>query len=120
MGGKVNIPIDVRIISATNKGLEQEIKKGHFREDLFYRLNVIRITLPPLRDRGNDIVTLADFFVNKFNKNAAVPLKGISKPALKLIMNYPWPGNVRELESVIERGVLMSESDYIQPEDLPL
>jgi len=120
VGGKVNIPIDVRIISATNKGLEQEIKKGHFREDLFYRLNVIRITLPPLRDRGNDIVTLADFFVNKFNKNAAVPLKGISKPALKLIMNYPWPGNVRELESVIERGVLMSESDYIQPEDLPL
>ena len=120
VGGKVNIPIDVRIISATNKGLEQEIKKGHFREDLFYRLNVIRITLPPLRDRGNDIVTLADFFVNKFNKNAAAPLKGISKPALKLIMNYPWPGNVRELESVIERGVLMSESDYIQPEDLPL
>jgi DNA-binding NtrC family response regulator len=120
VGGKANIPIDVRIISATNKGLEQEIKKGHFREDLFYRLNVIRITLPPLRDRGNDIVTLADFFVNRFNKNAAVPLKGISKPALKLIMNYPWPGNVRELESVIERGVLMSESDYIQPEDLPL
>ena len=120
VGGKVNIPIDVRIISATNKGLEQEIKKGNFREDLFYRLNVIRITLPPLRDRGNDIVTLADFFVNKFNKHAVTPLKGISKPALKLIMNYPWPGNVRELESVIERGVLMTESDYIQPEDLPL
>jgi two-component system, NtrC family, response regulator PilR len=120
VGGKVNVPIDVRIISATNKGLEQEIKKGNFREDLFYRLNVIRITLPPLRDRGNDIVTLADFFVNKFNKHAVIPLKGIAKPALKLIMNYPWPGNVRELESVIERGVLMAESDYIQPEDLPL
>ena len=120
VGGKVNVPIDVRIISATNKGLEQEIKKGNFREDLFYRLNVIRITLPPLRDRGNDIVTLADFFVNKFNKYAVVPLKGISKPALKLVMNYPWPGNVRELESVIERGVLMAESDYILPEDLPL
>ena len=120
VGGKVNLPIDVRIISATNKGLEQEIKKGNFREDLFYRLNVIRITLPPLRDRGNDIVTLADFFVNKFNKSAVVPLKGISKPALKLIMNYPWPGNVRELESVIERGVLMAESDFILPEDLPL
>ena len=118
VGGKVNIPIDVRIISATNKGLEQEIKKGNFREDLFYRLNVIRITLPPLRERGNDIVTLADFFVGKFGRNT--PIKGISKPALKLIMNYPWPGNVRELESVIERGVLMAESDYIQPEDLPL
>ena len=120
VGGKANVPIDVRIISATNKGLEQEIKKGNFREDLFYRLNVIRITLPPLRDRGNDIVTLADFFVNKFAGNGSSPLKGISKPALKLIMNYPWPGNVRELESVIERGVLMTESDYIQPEDLPL
>jgi len=120
VGGKVNIPIDVRIISATNKGLEQEIKKGNFREDLFYRLNVIRITLPPLRDRGNDIVTLADFFVNKFARNSASSIKGISKPALKLIVNYPWPGNVRELESVIERGVLMAESDYIQPEDLPL
>lgn len=120
VGGKVNIPIDVRIISATNKGLEQEIKKGNFREDLFYRLNVIRITLPPLRDRGNDIVTLADFFVNRFARSTASPVKGISRPALKQIMNYTWPGNVRELESVIERGVLMAESDYIQPEDLPL
>ena len=120
VGGKVNIPIDVRIISATNKGLEQEIRKGTFREDLFYRLNVIRITLPPLRDRGNDIVTLADFFVTKCARNMATSVRGISKPALKLIMNYPWPGNVRELEAAIERGVLMAESDFIQPEDLPL
>ena len=120
VGGKVNIPIDVRIISATNKGLEQEIRKGTFREDLFYRLNVIRITLPPLRDRGSDIVTLADFFVQKFARNAVTPIRGISRPALKMIMNYPWPGNVRELEAAIERGVLMAESDFIQPEDLPL
>ena len=114
------MPVDVRIIAATNRDLEVEIKRGNFREDLFYRLNVIRITLPPLRDRGNDIVTLAEFFVSKFTRTPDARVRGISKPALKLIMNYPWPGTVRELESVIERGVLMAESEYIQPEDLPL
>jgi DNA-binding NtrC family response regulator len=119
VGGKINIPVDVRIVSATNKDLETEIKKGSFREDLFYRLNVIRINLPPLRERGSDIVTLADFFVRKYSSQAPSPVKGISKPALKLLMNYSWPGNVRQLESVIERGVLMTESDYIQAEDLP-
>ncbi len=119
VGGKVNIPIDVRIISATNKDLEQEIKKGSFREDLFYRLDVIRINLPPLRERGSDIATLAEFFVDKYGAQTPVPVKGISKPALKLLMNYSWPGNVRQLESVIERGVLMTESDHILPEDLP-
>jgi DNA-binding NtrC family response regulator len=119
VGGKVNIPVDVRIISATNKDLEQEIRKGTFREDLFYRLDVIRITLPPLRERGNDIITLAEFFVRKYGMQAGVPIKGISKGALKLLMNYPWPGNVRQLESVIERGVLMTENEQIEPEDLP-
>jgi DNA-binding NtrC family response regulator len=119
VGGKVNIPVDVRIISATNKDLEQETRRGNFREDLFYRLNVIRITLPPLRERGNDIVTLADFFLKKYSASSGIPLKGISKPALKILLDYSWPGNVRQLESVIERGVLMAESEYIQPEDLP-
>jgi DNA-binding NtrC family response regulator len=119
VGGKLNIPVDVRIISATNKDLEQETKKGAFREDLFYRLNVIRITLPPLRERGNDIVTLANFFLKKYCASCGIPLKGIGKPALKILLEYSWPGNVRQLESVIERGVLMAESDYIQPEDLP-
>ncbi|MFZ3208598.1 MAG: sigma-54 dependent transcriptional regulator [Geobacteraceae bacterium] len=118
VGGKVNIPVDIRIISATNKDLEAEIRKGHFREDLFYRLNVIRITLPPLRERGNDIATLADFFVRKYARTSGLSLKGISRPALKLLLNYSWPGNVRQLESMIERGALMAESDYIQPEDL--
>ncbi|GFO67288.1 sigma-54-dependent Fis family transcriptional regulator [Geomonas limicola] len=119
VGGKVNIPVDVRIISATNKDLEQETRKGAFREDLFYRLNVIRITLPPLRERGNDILTLANFFLKKYSESSGITLKGISKPALKILLEYSWPGNVRQLESVIERGVLMAESDYIQPEDLP-
>ncbi len=119
VGGKVNIPIDVRIISATNRDLEAEIRKGSFREDLFYRLNVIRINLPPLRERGSDIAALADFFVRKYSAATGIPLKGISKPALKILMNYNWPGNVRQLESVIERGVLMAESDHIETEDLP-
>jgi len=119
VGGKLNIPVDVRIISATNKDLEQETRKGAFREDLFYRLNVIRITLPPLRERGNDIVTLANFFLKKYSASCGIPLKGIGKPALKILLEYGWPGNVRQLESVIERGVLMAESDYIQAEDLP-
>lgn len=119
VGGKVNIPLDVRIVSATNKELEQEIKKGAFREDLFYRLNVIRINLPPLRERGSDIKTLAEFFLDKYSKAAGITVDGISKSALKLLMNYSWPGNVRQLESVIERSVLMAESNYIEPDDLP-
>lgn len=119
VGGKVNVPLDVRIVSATNKELEQEIRRGGFREDLFYRLNVIRINLPPLRERGNDVKTLADFFVKKYSLATGIKVDGISRPALKLLMNYAWPGNVRQLESVIERSVLMAESNYIEPGDLP-
>jgi len=119
VGGKVNIPLDVRILAATNRDLEQEIKKGTFREDLFYRLNVIRINLPPLRERGSDLKTLADYFINKYSQQSGIEIEGISKPALRLIMNYAWPGNVRQLESVIERSVLMAENNLIQPEDLP-
>ncbi|HEY3308069.1 MAG TPA: sigma-54 dependent transcriptional regulator [Desulfuromonadaceae bacterium] len=119
VGGKVNIPLDVRILSATNKELEQEIKRGNFREDLFYRLNVIRINLPPLRERGSDVKTLAEFFVKKYSQSTGIAMDGISRPALKLLMNYIWPGNVRQLESVIERSVLMAETNFIEPEDLP-
>ncbi len=119
VGGKVNVPLDVRIVSATNKELEQEIKRGGFREDLFYRLNVIRINLPPLRERGNDVKTLAEFFVRKYSQASGIAMDGISKPALKLLMNYTWPGNVRQLESVIERAVLMAETNFIEPGDLP-
>jgi len=119
VGGKVNIGLDVRLVSATNKELEQEIKRGTFREDLFYRLNVIRVNLPPLRERGSDIKALAEFFLEKYSKAAGITMDGISKQTLKLLMNYRWPGNVRQLESVIERSVLMAESNYIEPDDLP-
>jgi DNA-binding NtrC family response regulator len=118
VGGKVNVPLDVRILSATNKELEQEIKRGNFREDLFYRLNVIRINLPPLRERGSDVKNLAEFFIKKYSQSSGIAVEGISRSALKLLMNYAWPGNVRQLESVIERSVLMAESNYIEPEDL--
>jgi DNA-binding NtrC family response regulator len=119
VGGKVNLPVDVRIISATNKDLESEIRSGKFREDLYYRLNVMRINLPPLRERGNDLPVLADFFLKKYRESTGLQVMSISKPALKLLMNYSWPGNVRQLESIIERGVMMAEGDSIQPEDLP-
>lgn len=119
VGGKVNIGLDVRLVSATNKELEQEIKRGTFRGDLFYRLNVIRVNLPPLRERGSDIKALAEFFLEKYSKAAGITMDGISKQTLKLLMNYRWPGNVRQLESVIERSVLMAESNYIEPDDLP-
>ncbi|HWI41065.1 MAG TPA: helix-turn-helix domain-containing protein, partial [Verrucomicrobiae bacterium] len=89
-----------------------------FREDLFYRLNVIRINLPPLRERSTDIPQLADFFVRKYSSSTGITCRGISRPALKILMDYGWPGNVRQLESVIERGVLMAETEEIRPEDL--
>ncbi len=119
VGGKVNIPLDVRIISATNKELEHEIRKGEFREDLYYRLNVIRINLPPLRERGSDVKSLADFFVRKYSASSGIAVEGISRRALKVLLNYSWPGNVRQLESVIERAVLMAETNFIEPGDLP-
>lgn len=119
VGGKVNIPLDVRILAATNRELEQEIKRGMFREDLFYRLNVIRINLPPLRERGSDLKKLAEYFLKKYSQQCGIAIEGISKPALRQLMSYTWPGNVRQLESVIERAVLMAESSMIQPEDLP-
>jgi DNA-binding NtrC family response regulator len=119
VGGKINISLDVRILGATNRELELEIKRGTFREDLFYRLNVIRINLPPLRERGSDLKTLAEYFIKKYSQISGIEIEGLSKPALRLIMNYGWPGNVRQLESVIERSVLMAENNLIQPEDLP-
>ncbi len=119
VGGKVNLPLDVRIISATNRDLSQEIKNGRFREDLFYRLNVIRIELPPLRDRGSDIAALAEHFIKQYSATSGIAMEGISKAALKKLMNYSWPGNVRQLESVIERAVLMAEGNIIEPSDLP-
>ncbi len=118
VGGVENIKVDVRILAATNKTLETEIKKGRFREDLYYRLNVISFVLPPLRERITDIPELVDHFIKKHNTNSEKNIKGITNKALQVLMNYNWPGNVRQLESVIERAMLMCEGDEIAIEDL--
>jgi DNA-binding NtrC family response regulator len=111
--------VDVRIIAATNKDLEAEIKAGRFREDLFYRLDIIEIKLPPLRERKEDIPVLAGHFVEKYAREHGKRIKGLDEEATRLLLEYPWPGNVRELSNAIERAVLLSGSELITPAELP-
>ena len=106
VGSDKSIKIDVRIIVATNRNLEEEVKKGHFREDLFYRLNVINIKVPPLRDRGDDVPLLAQRFLNKYTKENDKLIKGFTPMAMDALSKYSWPGNVRELENAIERAII--------------
>jgi len=111
--------VDVRIISATNVDIDKRIKEGKFREDLYWRLNVIEIKIPPLRERKDDIEMLAKHFIDKFSSEHKKNIKGIDKQALSMLLEYSWPGNVRELGNVIERAVVLTDSDYITPENLP-
>ncbi len=120
VGGREPIQIDVRIIAATNRNLEEEIEKERFRPDLFYRLSVIPINLPPLREREQDIFTLANHFLNKFNLEHERKIKGFSREATKLIQDYSWPGNIRELENKVKRAVIMTKNAVIIPEDFNL
>ena len=113
LGGIETIKVDVRIIAATNVDLSQLVDDGRFREDLYYRLNVINIQLPPLRERREDIPLLADFFIRKYCEENGKPQYRISAEALKVLMDYHWPGNVRELENVIERAVVLSQAEVI-------
>jgi two-component system response regulator AtoC len=119
VGGTETIKIDVRIIAATNKNLEEIVAEKKFREDLFYRLNVVSLHLPPLRDRGEDIPLLAEHFLRKYAAENKKPVSRISQEALDHLLLYQWPGNVRELENIIERAVTLSHSSLILPEDLP-
>ncbi len=119
VGGSKSIKVDVRLICATNKDLRQMIKNGSFREDLFYRINVVPIVIPPLRERKEDIPLLVDYFIKKFNKENNKNVKGISPEALELMMNYDWPGNVRELENLIERIIALTSREIIQADELP-
>jgi len=119
VGGKKTFSVDVRIIAATNRNLEGAVVEGQFREDLFYRLNVVPIYLPPLRERKEDIPSLVGHFLARFNAENGKRVK-ISAPAMDLIMGYPWPGNVRELENCVERMVVMAVRDVISPEEVPL
>jgi two-component system nitrogen regulation response regulator GlnG len=120
VGGNLTIKTDVRIIAATNKTLEQEVAKRQFREDLFYRLNVVRMHLPPLRQRREDIRLLAEYFVKKIATQKHLPHLKLSEEALRVLEDYPWPGNVRELENTIQRACVLATSDVLLPKDLPL
>src|SRR5262245_12366630 len=119
VGGKETIRVDVRVISATNRSLRNLIKEGLFREDLFYRINVITIDLPALRDRKEDISALVDHFLDRIAADTGLPRKQFSPGALELLAGYEWPGNVRELENVVQRAVALSESGRIEAAELP-
>ena len=119
LGGVDTQKADVRIIAATNADLEEEVEKGTFREDLYYRLNVITVALPPLRQRPEDIPLLARHFLNKYSKENGKVIEDISPNAMELLLDYHWPGNVRELENVIERAVVLSTGDTVNVDLLP-
>ena len=120
VGGTKPVKTEFRLIAATNIDLEKAVKDGRFREDLFYRLNVIPIKLPPLRDRLEDIPQLVDFFLRRYNARFRKRIQGITDPTMSVLKKYWWPGNIRELENLIERLVAVSDKDYISEEDLPL
>ncbi|MFT5698412.1 MAG: two-component system response regulator HydG [Desulforhopalus sp.] len=120
VGGEETVSVDVRIIAATNRDLEQEVDKGRFREDLYYRLNVVLLTVPPLRDRSSDIPLLVTYFAKKFAKKNRRQLENITDDCMKYLSQYSWPGNVRELENAIERGVILMRGTELTEKSLPL
>lgn len=119
LGGEGNIKVDVRVVAATNKNLKSLVEQGKFREDLFYRLNVITIDVPPLRERKEDIPLLVAHFIEKYNIENKKSIERVSEEAMELLLSYHWPGNVRELENCIERAVVICKSNIIKPVDLP-
>ncbi len=120
LGRETSLHVDVRIICATNKDLRKKIEEGIFREDLFYRLNVVEIHIPPLRERKEDITPLVNHFIKKYSKVSGKSIEGISNEAMRYLFSYNWPGNVRELESLIERAIVMSRDTIIDVDDLPI
>ena len=120
VGSHESVRVDVRIIAATNKNLEEEVRKGTFREDLYYRLNVVTIQLPPLRERSTDIPQLAAYFVKRVCEEAGRPPMPVTTEAMRLLLHYHWPGNVRQLEAVLQRAVLLSDGQKIDYTDLPI
>jgi DNA-binding NtrC family response regulator len=120
VGGAQDIRVDVRVIAATNRNLEEEVKAGRFREDLFYRLNVLPISLPPLRQHLDDVPALLAFYIDGFNREFRKNVKGVSPSALKLLQGYGWPGNIRELRNAVERAMLLAGKEWLEPTDFPL
>jgi two-component system response regulator AtoC len=119
LGSMKDILVDLRVVAATNRDLREAIHEGTFREDLYYRLSVVVIDIPPLRERGEDIDKFAAAFIADFNKTRATNVRGISDDALRLLRQYEWPGNVRELRNVIERAMILCSDDLINVGDLP-
>jgi DNA-binding NtrC family response regulator len=119
VGGTTPISVDVRVVTATNRPLREQVEQGSFRSDLFYRLNVLRIHLPPLRERREDIPILVRHFIKEYSKQHDRAFHGISAEAMQILVEYPWPGNVRELRNLIESMVVLSPGHEIHPEDLP-
>jgi two-component system response regulator PilR (NtrC family) len=119
LGGTEVVKVDVRIVAATNIDLRRAVAEGRFREDLYYRLNVITIELPPLRERKEDIPSLVQHFVTRYARENSRAVRGLGREAMQRVMDYPWPGNVRELENAIERGIVLSSGDLIDEPDLP-
>ena len=119
LGGTETIKVNVRLIAATNKDMERAISQGEFREDLYYRLNVFTIFMPPLRERKSDVLLLADHFLEKYAREHSKSIRRISTPAIDMLTSYHWPGNVRELENIIERAVLVCETNVIHGHHLP-
>ncbi len=119
VGSVQPVKVDIRVIAATNQDLEERIKQGSFREDLFYRLNVVSVEIPPLRERREDIMPLADFFLKKYARKNRRLIKGFKSETAEVLKRYDWPGNVRELENAVERSVILARGEVITPEDLP-
>ena len=120
LGGLKDIQLDLRVVAATNKNLREAVKEGAFRQDLYFRLNVIQIVIPPLRERPEDILPLARFFIEHYNRKFRRGIEGISPAAAQLMLAHQWPGNVRELRNAVERGMILEESAYITPSSLPI
>ena len=120
VGGNDSISVDVRVISATNRDINQEVKDGNFREDLFYRLNIVTIQMPSLRERKEDIPLLAEYFLDEFRRERGLPKLKLSDQAIQRMLKYDWPGNIRELSNAIERAVVMGDGQTISPDDLPI
>jgi transcriptional regulator with PAS, ATPase and Fis domain len=120
LGGLKDIQLDLRVVAATNKNLREAVKEGAFRQDLYFRLNVIQILIPPLRDRADDIVPLTRFFIEHYNRKFKRNIEGVTEAAAKLLLYHDWPGNVRELRNAIERAMILEESSSIDPASLPI
>jgi transcriptional regulator with PAS, ATPase and Fis domain len=119
IGATTPVKIDIRILAATNRGLQQEVAAGRFREDLYYRLNVIELHLPPLRARREDIPLLVEYLIQRHNREMKKAYRGADNATMKLLMSLPWKGNVRELDNVLERAMILGDGEWITPADLP-